>query len=307
MLAVGGADLAEVLRELRSSAEIDLRNELGELPPDGQHEILVADYDLLSPGDRDRLLDAFQGLQRKTRLLLVSEKQCREEFPRLFGARALTNLVARNGQVDPENLRVTVRKLLDQDIFGLEKYLDGEQLKAGLTLTRSDQKAEALQVVEQFGNQQGMKSWLVRLLCSVADEFITNAVYNAPVDDLGVHRFAHYSRSTAVELDPHEGVDVRIATDGKRVAVSTADPFGSLTPARLLDYLAKCFRKGDDQVDYKPGGAGLGFYTVFESLTHFVVNLAPDRRTEMIGLFDVEKSYRQFASRNKSFNIFMTA
>ena len=91
------------------------------------------------------------------------------------------------------------------------------------------------------------------------------------------------------------------------MAISVCDPFGSLTRERLLQYLSKCFRKGDDQVDTKAGGAGLGLYYVFECLSHFIVNIHPGKRTEMIGLIDVRKGYKEFSAMNKSFNVFMSS
>ncbi len=42
-----------------------------------------------------------------------------------------------------------------------------------------------------------------------------------------------------------------------------------------------------DKVDRKAGGAGLGFFQILDSLSHFVINLEKGKRTEMIGLIDL--------------------
>ena len=307
ILAVGGPEIREALRRFPGSLALSHESRLPALPGDGAFDLLLVDYDHLLPAEREQLVQRFQGGSRsgKTRLLLISERDCRPDFPRLFGSHTLTNLVARNGQVDALNLLVTARKLLLPDIFGLDKYLSASARGCTMEVRGSEDKLGVLDQIERFGQLERMKGWMIRLLCSVADEFITNAVYNAPVDEAGNHRYAHLPRSQPVRLNPREHVRVRVALDGRRVAVSATDPFGSLKPERLMDYLAKCFRKGDDQVDDKAGGAGLGFYAAFESLNHFVVNLAPGRTTEVIGLLDMEKSYKQFATLNKSFNIFV--
>lgn len=109
-----------------------------------------------------------------------------------------------------------------------------------------------------------------------------------------------------VNLEPHERIEVRFCCDGRRFGLSTTDPFGSLVPDMLQEYLARAMRKGEDQVSESPGGAGLGFYQILGSLSHFVVNIDRGRRTEAIGLIDVSGSYRTFATGGKSFNIFVT-
>jgi hypothetical protein len=108
-----------------------------------------------------------------------------------------------------------------------------------------------------------------------------------------------------VVLPPEEAATVKFTYDGRRLGVSVEDPFGSLEPARVLHYLAKCFRAGEDQIDTKEGGAGLGIYSVFDALSRFVINVEPERRTEMIGFIDITDTYREYAERGKSFNLFV--
>ena len=119
--------------------------------------------------------------------------------------------------------------------------------------------------------------------------------------------FAHVPRNVHVELYGGEEIDVKLCCDGQKLGVSVTDPFGSLTEERVLGYLAKSFRKGPDQVDKKPGGAGLGLYYVFDALSHFVINIEAGKRTEMIGLIELTTTFRDYALRAKSFNIFVAA
>ncbi|RYG65777.1 hypothetical protein EON77_18135 [bacterium] len=97
-----------------------------------------------------------------------------------------------------------------------------------------------------------------------------------------------------------------LCCDGRRLGVAVRDPFGSLRADTVLDYLTRCFRRGPDQIDAKEGGAGLGLYFTFEALSHFVINVSPGRATEMIGLLDVSGTFKDFARRGKSFNMFVT-
>ena len=244
---------------------------------------------------------------REARLLLFSAGRLRDDIVKLAGSHTLTNVVARNNdEVDTEALIVTIRKLLERDIFGLEKYFIWGVRPVVKTLASSAEKDPTLRAVEEYAQALGVQSRFIAQLCSVADEFITNAIYNAPRDAEGRALYAERSRTEPVHLKPSELVEVRFCCDGHRIGISVADPFGSLSTETLLDYLAKCTRRGEDQVDQKPGGAGLGFYYVFESLSHFVVNISAGKKTEMIGIIDVSGSYKDFSLKTKSFNIFFS-
>lgn len=278
---------------------------LGTLPEDGAVDVLVASYDDSTEEERRILVQAFaNGARAKTRLLLVSAGQKHEEFASLFGQRCATNLLAKNGEVDPHDLIVTVQKIVRRDVFGIEKYFVWGVEAVVTRLTRSSEKADLLTKAEAYATNIGVSGRLVTQFCTVADELFTNAIYNAPIDADGRSRWAHMPRKDEVVLAPGEEVVVRFCSDGSRLGISTTDPFGSLTPERLFDYLAKCFRGGVDQIDDKPGGAGLGLYYIFDAVSHMVVNIASGERTEMIGLLDVRGSYKDFARRGKSFNIF---
>jgi hypothetical protein len=276
---------------------------LDSLLGDPKSDLVMLDYDGLGANDRARLKQPARQ-PRATPLLVTTEKGCGQDLGSLLGARVLTNLLARSPGDGDDDLKVTVGKLLHRDIFGLEKYLPWASEPRCFRLGSSVQKAEVLDLAEAYAQSVGAHPRLVTQFCGVADELITNGIFNAPLDARGQPRFRHVDRSAEVVLEPGEELEVKLTSDGKRLGISASDPFGSLEPERVLDYVAKGLRKGDDQIDEKVGGAGLGLYFVFNSLSHFVVNISPGKRTEVIGLLDVRGSFRHFASRQKSFNIF---
>jgi hypothetical protein len=295
--------LAQVLRPV--GAEITVREALGTLPQDGEFALVAVNYDGLTSEEREALIAHFSGPSRSTRLLLLSEGQCRTDFALLFGSHAMTNLLAKSDEVDPQELIVTVEKILRGDIFGIEKYFVWGIQPVRMRLTRSTQKAECLRTAQEYVATIGISGRLASLFYSVVDELFTNAIFNAPVDAEGGHRFAHLPRSSEVVLEDEEEVQMTFCFDGDKLGISVIDRFGSLTEDVILDYLAKCFRKQDDQVDAKSGGAGLGLYHIFDSLSGFIINIRPGKQTEMMGFIDVTNTYREFATKGKSFNIFV--
>jgi hypothetical protein len=253
----------------------------------------------------ERLLDVVDDREGAPKVLGLV--RCQHDVPMsvLFEQSVLMNFIGADGELDPQELSVTVAKLCGQDIFGVEQYLGPDARWQEYQVTHSEQRQDLIDTAETFAEEAGCHKRVASRVSLAADELLTNAIYNAPVDAQGQSRFGSRPRSEPVTLDEGEVIRFRLGTDGKRLAVATSDPFGSLSPETVLRYLTKCFHQGDDQIDTKPGGAGLGLYSLFNLLHHFVININPGRRTEAMALVDVTRSYREFASRSKSLNIFV--
>jgi hypothetical protein len=307
LLGANPLQLKTLRRILRAvvAGSCDVAETLEDLSPDAYDLLIVSDFDTLPPERREKLVATAADAIGRARLLIIAGGGNRDQLASLFSRRALTNLLAKNTEVNALELIVTVQKILRHDVFGLEKYFSWGVDAVCVRLRSSEERGPLVKDVANYAQQLGVNSRLASQFCSVADELITNAFYNAPRDEKGQARYAHLPRTQPIHLEPAEEIEIRYCCDGNRLGISASDPFGSLTEERLLDYLGKCLRKGDDQVDTKAGGAGLGLYYIFEAVSHLVVNIAPKRRTEIIGLIDVHGSYRTFADASKSFNIFV--
>jgi hypothetical protein len=266
-------------------------------------ELVVVNYEGLDAATRSATVRALKAAHR--RVLVYSGNCIKSDLAELFGTTVLTNLLAKNPDVDAAELLVTIQKILQNDLFGLEKYFPWGAPRASYKIASSAERPRFLEDVRAFADSMKLHERMLMHLVTVADELVTNGLYDAPVDDSGASRFAHLSRREEVVLGPGEELDVTLCRDGRRVGIAVSDRFGSLSPTRVTDYLGKCYRKGGDQVDAKEGGAGLGFYYAFEALSHLIINIAPGKRTEVIGLLEVPNRYKDFAARAKSFNIFV--
>jgi hypothetical protein len=297
------AGLAKLLRG--SVGEVAVSDSVAGIGDWSRHAMVVVHYDALSAAEQDELMASQRALARPPTLLLLSEHEAERDLAKLFGARILTNMLVLNETgFEISDLLVTVQKIRRGEIFGLEKYFAWGMEPRVIWVRSSVEKTAVLDAIADYLAGLSVPARLAGSIRAVADEFLANAIYNAPVDAAGLPRFASRPRTVPVFLDPAEAIEVRFCCDGRRFGISTTDPFGSLVPARMLDSLAKAYRRGEDQVSENSGGAGLGFYEILVSLSHFVVNIHPGVRTEMIGLVDVRGAYRTFASAGKSFNVF---
>jgi CheY-like chemotaxis protein len=221
-----------------------------------------------------------------------------EHAPRILSLGAVTNLLVHPMPVLGEELTITAQKLFRDDLFGAEKYLLwGTELHA-TTLTRASQRAQLVGELAEHLRSRGQRARVASIAMLVADELISNAVHNAPVDDHGAHYRADLARDAELELDGRHRVVLRWGCDGRYVAIEVGDAFGSFGRDSVLRALAQ------SDVKDQGGGAGMGIALAYRSCDHLVFNLAPGKRTEVIALIDVRypPSERVPAS---SFNVFV--
>jgi hypothetical protein len=137
----------------------------------------------------------------------------------------------------------------------------------------------------------------------VADELLMNAMFNAPRDAEGNPKYAHRDRSY-LQLESSETVSMKYCCDGRHIALSVKDPFGSLDREVMLKYLGRCLGKSVE-LEEREAGAGLGLYIVFSSITQLAFNIHVGKATEVIALFYIRAGPRAFNGSGKSLNIFL--
>jgi len=199
------------------------------------------------------------------------------------------HVIARDPVFDIRALVVSAEKILRQEPFGLRKYMSG----FGLELMERDisgaaDRDEAVEQVEDAASELALSRGQIKAIGNIADELITNAVYNAPRDEEGRARYEGTSRRVKVELEEHERVRLHYGSDGFRFGIAVTDPFGALTRERVQSAFRRCLGEAE-QIENKDGGAGLGLYTVLKSCCQLVINVEPGRRTEVVALVDLER------------------
>ncbi|MEM9452653.1 MAG: hypothetical protein AAGF11_00640 [Myxococcota bacterium] len=272
---------------------------------EGVFDLLLVNYEPLDSRSRECLVEAFPELTRRGKVLLYADPRQADHFGLLLQRIGLTNFIASDHALDWGELLVTARKLLGADPFAVEKYLTWGAKVQRSTLRSSGEIEPLVRSAIEFAREANALRRIVMQYGNVVSELLSNALYNAPRDPRGRPLHQHRSRRDEVSLPADDEAELCLAFDGTHLAVSVRDPYGSLTADKVLAYLAKCFRGGPEQIDQKAGGAGLGLYCAFTAVSRLVFNVAPGRSTEAIGLLDVRGSYRDFARRGKSFNVFV--
>ena len=250
--------------------------------------------------DVSALLDRIRDVE----VVLLTSSRDRGQLAEWLERESVRHVLGLSTEFTWPDLAVTLHKLLRADHFGAGKYLAwGAPITRG-TLAGSADKDTVIEALGRFVDKLDCNPRIAELATSACEELLTNAVYDAPVDDSGTPRFKHYTRTQAVRLDAGQEVRYRFSSDGHRLAIAVEDVFGALDLVTLKRYLARGLRGGYDQIEDKPGGAGLGLHQVFDAAGQLVVNVRPGERTEIIALFDISGSNRDFAAQPKSVGLF---
>ena len=225
----------------------------------------------------------------------------------------IANLVAKHGAIravhpvlDERELLVTCQKVIQRDIFGLEKYVGAWGVDIRRTTLRSlgDKNAFVPQF-EAFLNELDCPTTVIPEILTVAEEFIINAMVHAPRDGQGQPKYEHLGPSPELRLQPNEHVGIAYGCDGQRLMISVTDNFGTLHKDTVYNYIAKGFGPNKTEIESKAGGAGLGLSMAFASIHQLVFNVQDKVRTEvMAGWYLRVNTALEFRQVGKSLNLF---
>ena len=237
-------------------------------------------------------------------IMILGESIEDDEIVQLLRHASLNHIISDADNPDDTELVVTSVKLSSGDIFGLEKYLSWGVKLHEVRIHTYEQKRLGLAMVSQHAKEVGARRQVIAKIESVTDELLMNALYDAPGMRNGVTR-AERIRNAEDGVPSEETAMLRYACDGRYFAVSVQDSYGELRKDTILDNLARARReKGRPQTGEESSGAGLGLYFILSSVTRFIANVDPGRRTEVVCLFDLKQSGRETDACARSLHIF---
>jgi hypothetical protein len=266
--------------------------------------LVVIDHQMLVAPEGQRLVTVPRGDVAPPACLVLMDDPGGNGLPALLDVGSLTNLLANPMPLLAEELTVTALKLLRRDIFGLEKYLSWGVEVRSLELADADDRGAAVDALARDVRESGLGQRVVQAASLVADELLSNALYNAPIDDAGERFRGDEPRHGSRPLLGRERVRLRYACDARYFAIEVSDRYGSLDRNIILRCLAKSVVRSSDKVDMRGRGAGIGIAMVYGCCNHLVFNIDPGRRTEVISLMDVRFRPTELNNMVCSFGVF---
>ncbi|MCA9519688.1 MAG: PEGA domain-containing protein [Myxococcales bacterium] len=258
-------------------------------------EVRLIVYDL---PEGDRGLDEAKGFLKEhdtsgVPVFFLTHSLNQEQKIALLDFDGCNNLRVRDGVIDQSEFAADIKKILSGNIFGLDKYLPyGSEIKR-IYVSNYAEKSNCIAQVSQYAARMKVRKPIRNAIEQVLDELLMNAIYDAPVDKDGQPLFANLPTELRVnvQLDTKKRVRVEFGCTNRYFAISVLDQYGSLRKKTILQYWKKCISE-KNQIDQKPGGAGLGLYLVLNSVTGISINLRPSVATEMVCLFDLNYKTR---------------
>ena len=192
-----------------------------------------------------------------------------------------------------------VKATFGERAFGLKQLLkDGAKVQA-IKLQITTQKQDAVEAIKNYLLAAKFQSRMATVIANAVDELLMNAMFDAPTDDLGRPLFNSTARTASIKLEGKHAVEMHVGYDGKYVAVSAVDMFGSLDKAKLLSHISKIYTEEEYKVKTSVAGAGIGLATVFRSGGSFFFVSEARVRTEVTVFFRRTDSFREFKDQFK--------
>lgn len=189
-----------------------------------------------------------------------------------------------------KNIATTVSKILNQDFFGMDKYLSWGASYVEKVVNDSNKRLELIEEMKEHFKSFGIRSAILDRVHTVCEELLMNAIYDAPTDKSGKPLFNHLPRTEKIILSKDLESQLRYCTDGMLLAVSVTDPFGALSKEIIMKYLESCYSGQAGTLNVHKGGAGRGLHMLIESADLTIINVKKSQKTEFISLFNLEKN-----------------
>ena len=190
-----------------------------------------------------------------------------------------------------------LKKINKNSVLQLDEFLSFPNISDHKEIHSTEDKRIVLTQLEDFvykicGKTERAHHYS-QMVCELADELILNGIFNANP------RLKNAKRSEPFQLNKKEFLDIQWIFDGEMFGLSIKDPFGKLSKKDILAYLDS--KQKNDPLAKRISG-GLGIKMIFERLHHYIVNVNPDKFTEVICLLHFDKKFKDFNNRLRSFH-----
>lgn len=189
--------------------------------------------------------------------------------------------------------RLIKRELTDKSL-GLENLLSSKAKIQTIKFTKTSQKQDAVEAIRNYVVSAKFKGRLSSVIANAVDELLMNAMFDAPVDELGKRIYTQTSRNTNINLEGRAAVEMQVGFDENYLAVTVADQFGSLEKNSVVSHMIKNYIDEDYKLKLTSAGAGLGLGNVFRSGANFLFSCDQGVRTEVSLFFKRTASFKDF-------------
>ena len=231
-------------------------------------------------------------------IVVVMLSPLQEQMNKFLESNNIDSFVAATeGEFEAYELLSLLKKFQTKKLLNLEKYLNFPAIFNEKAVKNSHDKKTVLTLLEGFvskisGSSLRSEHYSNRI-CDLADELLISAIFNA------TPRFQGLPQNPLFELNENEVVKVKWGFDGEVFGLSVLDQFGSLQKKTFLEQLEA---KGKKVAFADRIHGGLGTRLIYERLHHYIINVNVNKSTEVICLLRLDKKFKDFDKRLRSFH-----
>ena len=236
--------------------------------------------------------------QHNAQLVVVSPAEFTQDMDLFEPPSNLTQILfyERNNQFLTDKLILTTaRKFVENDYFGLDKYLNPKLVRRtdlDPKINRDTYVDSLQEFIQTFDIHSPFISSKAGLIC---EELLSNAL--------------HLSKDKSLDTSREARLKAPVLTYGIEndiFGLSVTDFSGTLDLSLIIRYLKKCLTDAKISLSQKPLRGGLGFFEIVSSCDAFIVNAHPGIKTELIALIDT-KSPQKSMKNLYGFQFFKSA
>jgi hypothetical protein len=189
-------------------------------------------------------------------------------------------------------------RLLSGQSLGAAPVFGKEFRGRKVTIRDSGKRAPRIETITGYARDSGASGTVAEKIRDLAEELITNAIYDAPAEQSG----RAVPRTERVVVPASEGVTVTYGMARQTFFLRVRDQHGALRRKRLFDVLARCAESNGVALDTSRGGAGLGMWRSFSAASQLVVQVQARESTEFLVGVDLTRGKK--AARGRAIHLF---
>jgi CheY-like chemotaxis protein len=194
------------------------------------------------------------------------------------------NIITKTTPFNFEEVRLLVKNILTEDVFGLDHYMHGEIHSAKIRST-NEIEGTIQRIIAEMPDMRHKRKFR-----QVLNEIIINAVYYGAKQERGDRKDEW---PLVVELSPSEEILIQWGTDEEKAGVAVRDQKGILTKEEVLYWLERNTTKGENGISVGLlDEHGKGLFISRETIDRFIMNVKKGKKTEIVmlnyheGLYD---------------------
>lgn len=295
------AQVARKVIESRGHKALVIANPQKAIQAAKQNPIELFIFCIENPEKDVRLFEKIKKARPSCHGIALISPGLKQDFP-IFRSRDYPDhLIPDKSPMEVKDLEITLRKVLEQHLFGMDLY--GIHPARRVVLKSTRQKPALIRKIVSYFGSNGASASQLRKISLILEEMIMNAVFDAPTNASGRKTYYGRPRSSEIVLKPKERAEVAYGCSKSQMAISVSDPFGGFEKKIFFAHMNR-LRTARTIANRVSKGAGMGLFLTFRASDELIINVLKGQKSEFIALLDLTHRKRVHRRHRRALHFF---